>query len=520
MVRQMRKGVKAAIITVVCLVVVGAILVGVFWYLGRSTEPVAVRPVSMLNAGYFGNEVGSGGYVTTDKLQSVYASATQTVTQVFVTEGQNVKKGDPLLSYDTTLSDIQLQRQRIAVQQAELNLNNAKKELKEINAMKPYTPPPPTEPPTEPTEPPTEPLEPVPEDQMPYLIGGSGTAEQPYRYLCVAGMVYDREFLEGLLGENESIHVLFEVRESNAVKGEALSRVGLVLSRDAETTALQFSMFVPPAEPVVEIPPVTVPDSGGSEWVDDSSGFTSAEIAQMRAEKQREIRDLDLALRVSKIELSRMQNEVENGTVYATIDGQVMQVLDTETALTENSPVMIVSGGGCYYIKATLSEYDLQRFPVGSQVRVNSWRSGTETYGTIEEILETPTNNNDYYGQYVPSASYFTALIAVDAGASLLEGEYLNVTYSSQRDQSNVLCLENMYLRTENGRTYVYKRGEDGKLHKCYVETGDMYWGSYTEVLSGLTEEDWIAFPYGKDVKDGAETVEDEDMGGGMFYGY
>ena len=155
----MRRGVKITLISILCVVVAGAVLVGALWYFGRSTEPVEVSPVSYHTAYYWGDDIQYDGLVTADNIQSIYPSDTQTVTEVFVTEGQSVKVGDPLLSYDTTLSDIQLERQKIAVQQAELDLENAKKDLARINSMKPYSPPPPTQP----TEPSTEPLEPVPE---------------------------------------------------------------------------------------------------------------------------------------------------------------------------------------------------------------------------------------------------------------------------------------------------------------------------------------------------------------------
>ena len=69
---------------------------------------------------------------------------------------------------------------------------------------------------------------------------------------------------------------------------------------------------------------------------------------------------------------------------------------------------------------------------------------------------------------------------------------------------------EDPFLRTEQGRTYVYVRGADGLLEKRYVTTGKSLWGSYTQILDGLTAEDYLAFPYGKQVKDGAQTVEAE----------
>ena len=51
-------------------------------------------------------------------------------------------------------------------------------------------------------------------------------------------------------------------------------------------------------------------------------------------------------------------------------------------------------------------------------------------------------------------------------------------------------------------------RGDDGLLEKRYVTTGKSLWGSYTEIRSGLTPEDFIAFPYGKNVKPGVKAVE------------
>ena len=47
----------------------------------------------------------------------------------------------------------------------------------------------------------------------------------------------------------------------------------------------------------------------------------------------------------------------------------------------------------------------------------------------------------------------------------------------------------------------------EGKLEKRNVVVGRSLWGSYTEILSGITAEDYLAFPYGKDVRDGAPAV-------------
>ena len=50
-------------------------------------------------------------------------------------------------------------------------------------------------------------------------------------------------------------------------------------------------------------------------------------------------------------------------------------------------------------------------------------------------------------------------------------------------------------------------RDENNKLRKQYIVTGTLSDTGY-EVLDGLSESDWIAFPYGKNVKEGAKTRE------------
>ena len=70
------------------------------------------------------------------------------------------------------------------------------------------------------------------------------------------------------------------------------------------------------------------------------------------------------------------------------------------------------------------------------------------------------------------------------------------------------LYLGNMYVRTENGKSYVMARGENGKLEQRWVQTGKVVWDSYTQIRGGLTQEDYVAFPYGRDVVSGAKTEE------------
>ena len=56
-----------------------------------------------------------------------------------VAQGDTVKKGDVLMTFDTTLSDLQLERKRLEVEKLKLDLETAQKKLKDIRNMKPMS---------------------------------------------------------------------------------------------------------------------------------------------------------------------------------------------------------------------------------------------------------------------------------------------------------------------------------------------------------------------------------------------
>ncbi len=553
----MSKKIKAILITAVCLILVAAILVGLLWYFSRKTDPVGVTPVAQLLLGYMGEAPSYEGTVSTNNLQAVYLSGTQKVQEVYVTEGQAVQKGTPLFRYDTTLTDIQLERQRLASEQAQLSLKSAKAELEEIKKMKPYSPPPATRPTTQPT---TAPLEPV--DELPYYICGRGTEADPYRYLWAEHLDFDEDFLrEHLSAQRTECWLAFEIREKNALAGDLISIWGLYVAavepeqpetyptegstateptestdpsdstdptesmeptesteETEETTGgdqwknweLTYRFFVPEEIDHEERP--TTPTTRETEWIDTSSGYTAAEIAVMKQEKELQIRDLDLAARMAKLSYETMKQEMSTGIVKATISGTVINLKDEATAQQSGEPFLQVSEGGAFYVTIRLGEYDLERYEIGSLATISSWMDyGYTTTGSLVAISNEPVQN-DFYGYYNGNSdvSVYEATIVVPSEAKLQEGDWVGVSFAADQDQgSGVLYLENAYIREENGRSYVYRRNAAGLLEKTYIQTGSIMWG-YTAVVSGLTEEDWIAFPYGKDVVDGAPTFEEQ----------
>ena len=123
----MKRKSKLKIIIPILLVVAAAAVGGYFWLTsGTRGEPVKV--FSFQNMGmteYWGDNQESYGFVQTDKVQTVFLSPTQSVTEILVSQGDQVKKGDVLMTFDTTLSDLALEKKRLSVEKLKLQLEDA-----------------------------------------------------------------------------------------------------------------------------------------------------------------------------------------------------------------------------------------------------------------------------------------------------------------------------------------------------------------------------------------------------------
>jgi hypothetical protein len=186
-----------------------------------------------------------------------------------------------------------------------------------------------------------------------------------------------------------------------------------------------------------------------------------------------------------------------------------MSVLTEEEAREEKQPLVKVSGGGGFYIEGSVSELEKASLKIGQEVTVNDWNSGNTYTGEVVSISDFPAENDNWNGIGNPTASYYPYKAFVGEEADLEAGSHVSMSYSASAAEHGIY-LEKAFVRTEKGESYIYVRGADGKLEKRTVQVGKVLWGSYYEILSDLSEEDYLAFPYGKDVKQGAPTVESD----------
>ena len=121
---------KIIVITAGGLAVLGA---GA-WFLTQNLRgaQIDVYPVSELSQSIWQNGASLEGTIASQVAQEVHLQEKQIVSAVHVQEGQEVKKGDPLLSYDMTLVDIELETEKLSRQQLEIKKKGLEQELEKL----------------------------------------------------------------------------------------------------------------------------------------------------------------------------------------------------------------------------------------------------------------------------------------------------------------------------------------------------------------------------------------------------
>lgn len=366
---------------------------------------------------------------------------------------------------------------------------------------------------------------------------GSGTKEEPYVFFCVDGAVIKSSFVNWVLGFNEDgtermrnadgtermgYYVRLEIRESDSITGAFIKSVGLDGTIRMEygygpSTYWIFSSDTGIVRYEEEIPDEGI-DGGWDDpgWIDTGDTYTAEELANAIAEKEREIRKLNVSKREAELKLKSYQKDMEESTVVSSVDGYVKSVGESSNS---SDAYMVVASEGGLYLRTTVSEVNLDNVEKGDVLEGTSWETMSQFTATITEISYFPDTSNSgyyYYGSTNPNSSSYPVLARIEDGSGLSVSEMVEVKYRQKDGQSSDIYLSAPFIRSENGQSYVYKVGENGLLKKQYVHTGVTSNG-YVEIKSGLSRDDSVAFPYGKNVKDGAKVkTEDEDT----FSGY
>ncbi len=529
-----------------------------------------VSTYSLDDVGMIGNdfddwESGSEATISMSEMQTETLSDTEKVSRIYVKKGQKVKRGQKLFEYDTTLTKIDVQRKYIAIQKLELQLAQEKKQL---GVMLTYRAGVPVKNEIEPTpRQKSDSSKEKDEDSDLALMGkktdyqlkpleGSGTKEDPFCYEWSADYQFTDSFIEAAAQGLTEAYVQFYLNganvdwkdpyvsedeediqiddrgtvDPNADSGGVYSaswtmqfrktggkwRYALLrvhtggLSREISGGLPTGGNPDPDPDPDPTPDPDPDPDDPDNPE-DPGTVYTAAQIRKMIADQRETIASTELEIKAARLEYKKAQMEMDNSVVKALINGKVT-VLRNPNKTKKGKVFLKLSGSGAkYQLTSTVSEWKLNSVELGQSVTVKNEYTDETYEGKISKISRYPSSTgNDYYGDDIGTdSSYYPITIALDGKVDLSDDAYYTVKLNqSAEDGSEPIYLQYAFIRSDSKGSYIYVADKDQKLEKRYVRTGKDLWGSYTEIKSGLSRDERVAFPYGKTVREGAQTQE------------
>lgn len=250
----------------------------------------------------------------------------------------------------------------------------------------------------------------------------------------------------------------------------------------------------------------------------------SAQIQNLQAQ----VNQANYDASAKQLEIDRQKLSMENTKVVAPMDGIIKTINENNSTnnsdengynnsnngsdSTDNAYITIMAKGD-YRIKATASELTVRSMSEGQSMIIRSRVDDTTWTGTVTKIdLEHPDNgnNNDYYmgSGSGTTATKYPFYISLDSTEGLMLGQHVYVEADyGQGDVKEGLWLDEFYIMQEDDGAYVWAENAKGYIEKRKVELGEYDENMMRyQILSGLTEDDYIAYPEER-VKEGMKVT-------------
>ena len=514
---------KKIIITVLIIAIVIGLCTGgiiIYKHYSQNKNPIKVFSVSMLNyGGYFGQDSQVlDGSVSFASSQNVNVSADQIVKTVYVKVGDTVKVGDKLLDIDMTKQELDLESKKAYLEQYKTDLTVLENDLSDLYNITPVS----EASLTEKTdaeirlEKAGETLDTaqsalddlsnsVPEDGADYIKSNTLT-EFKNQYLGEdtdpkKEDYQDEAAYDAVLKYRESFKKTIEddIKLSDDAYNKAKEEYDAAYKKADEAVKSAQTEYDAAAKAVEE-------EQKSNEG---KPSYTQVQLDDAIKAKKEAIESKNLQIKQQEIAVKQAELSIKQGTILATVNGVVTKVDTSDASIADNSPVVTVSGSAGFQAEVSIDEWNLSKVNAGDPVSVNI--NGENYKGVVTDIGITPTRS---YGD--GNVSYYPVIISIDApsDANIAEYQYVEVKLENSSNENveegTGIYLPNFMIKKENGNSYVFV-DNNGKLEKRMIKTGKTLYGEATEIKNGLTEEDYIAFPYLKDATQGKKCVRSEN---------
>ncbi len=250
-------------------------------------------------------------------------------------------------------------------------------------------------------------------------------------------------------------------------------------------------------------------------WGSDKLQYT-IQIQSM----QIDLKEAELNLEAKEKDVYQLESMLVNVTVVSPVTGRITGINENGYDNYGNPLAYItIQQAGSFRIKGTLGELQRGGIMEGSRMKIVSRTDESVFwYGTVTLVdYESPSQGNDndiYIGGMVDSmtsSSKYPFYVELDSSEGLLLGQHVYLELDTGEEETAALAISSAFIcYDDDGTAFVWaERG--GKLEKRGVVLGEYnYMLDTQEILQGLSEDDYIAFPDGELCVEGAPTTHNE----------
>ena len=240
----------------------------------------------------------------------------------------------------------------------------------------------------------------------------------------------------------------------------------------------------------------------------ERAGVSGAEKLRYTLEiqsAQLDQKEAELKIKTKEKEVEQAASLLENSTVSAPVDGRVQDINESGTnSQGEKVPYITIQEVGSYRVKGVLGELQRGGIMEGDRVMLVSRIDENQTWsGTVTVVdYENPSQGSSmdrYYGMStdeMSASSKYPFYVELDSTEGMMLGQHLYIKRETDAGQPAGIPIGSAFVcYEEDGSAFVWAERK-GKLEKRTVTLGEYNpMTDAQEILSGITANDYIAFP-------------------------
>ena len=239
-------------------------------------------------------------------------------------------------------------------------------------------------------------------------------------------------------------------------------------------------------------------------------------------------KEAELKIGTKEKEVEQAKLLLENSTVVSPVDGRVQNI--NESGMNnqgEPAAYITIQQVGSYRVKGVLGELQRGGIREGDRVTLVSRTDESQAWsGTVALVdYENPSQGSDmdrYYGMStdeMTASSKYPFYVDLDSTEGMLLGQHLYIRLATEEGQNAGIPIGSAFVcYGEDGSAFVWAENR-GRLEKRTVTLGEYNPMTDTqEILSGISPEDYLAFP-DESCVEGVSTTREEPVETGAAEG-